>query len=276
MIEGLKFLIYSPEGVREVKCFDFPCTVGRSMDCQVRLRGVGFSRKHLEVSVEGDEIYITNLTETNPSHINRSLMAPMQKIQYREKLEIRFSRVKDTYIAIEKTSKENDQVLPFGLPEDEMTNSKFAFSSEDETYTNFSLAGFEKSNSVSSPSAPRAESTPPSFMGNTAQKIQPSPEMRYSTNAQPQTDAEYLRLQEEKRKLMEAENEQLREQIVKKMRLEAEEEGWRIKQAAMQEAEQIKQQAVSEIHQAQEQSRRETADHLRRIQEDIKKSKRWV
>ena len=37
MAEGLKFKIFYAQGVSEVDCFDLPCIVGRSMECEVCL-----------------------------------------------------------------------------------------------------------------------------------------------------------------------------------------------------------------------------------------------
>ena len=282
MIEGLKFTIYSPEGKREVKCFDFPCTMGRSMECSVRLKGAGFSRKHLEINVDGDKIVVKNLTETNSSHVNRQLMPSLKDIAYTPGSEIRFSRVKEIYLVIETTTKDENNVVAIDEAK-EATNSRFSFTTEDETHTGYSLDNFKNSTSSSftpssAPSSPPVDNAPPSFFGSAAPNLHSSSPpvgmgLPQGPGTSPQSDVEYLRLQEEKRKLMEAENEQLREQIVKKVRLEAEEEGWRIRQAGMQEAERIRQQALGEIHQLGDQVRQESSEKLQKIQDEIKNRK---
>lgn len=53
-----------------VQLVDFPCTVGRGRDCELRLNLQRISRRHLKVTLESDGVLIEDLGSTNGTFIN--------------------------------------------------------------------------------------------------------------------------------------------------------------------------------------------------------------
>lgn len=53
-----------------IRLTDFPCTIGRGLDCDPRLNLHRISRHHLRVALEGDRIVIEDLGSTNGTFVN--------------------------------------------------------------------------------------------------------------------------------------------------------------------------------------------------------------
>lgn len=57
-------------------------TIGRSKEADIVLKIEGMSRKHLQVDIDGDQIYITDLNSSNGVFINEEKIEPGKKVPY--------------------------------------------------------------------------------------------------------------------------------------------------------------------------------------------------
>ena len=138
MVEGLKFKIYYSHGMNEVECFDWPCLLGRSTECHVRLKDPGVSRKHLEIKKENNKLWIRNLTGSNSTSINNIAMLPGQFIEITEQDKISFSQVEDFYFKVEKIE-ENKMGFKNSALENKYSFEEDISFSEDDTVVGLSL-----------------------------------------------------------------------------------------------------------------------------------------
>lgn len=74
--------------------------VGKSEDCDIVLPVDGFSRKHCQIDIEGEDIYITDLNSTNGVEINEELLEPGKKVLFRPFLPLRIGPTESVEIEI--------------------------------------------------------------------------------------------------------------------------------------------------------------------------------
>ena len=64
-------MMFKPNGQRKDIPLKADCTViGRAEDCSLRIPLVSVSRRHCEVSIEGDEVKVKDLASSNGTYVN--------------------------------------------------------------------------------------------------------------------------------------------------------------------------------------------------------------
>jgi hypothetical protein len=79
-------------------------TIGRDEGCDVVLPYAGFSRKHAEINLIHDEIYVTDLGSTNGVHINGERIPPYEKTKTQSYLGLQIGPATQVEIITEEES----------------------------------------------------------------------------------------------------------------------------------------------------------------------------
>jgi pSer/pThr/pTyr-binding forkhead associated (FHA) protein len=74
------------------------CVVGKSDDCDVKLDLDGFSRKHCQIEVIDDVVFVTDLNSTNGVEINEEKIIAGEKTVYHPFLPLRIGPTKSVEI----------------------------------------------------------------------------------------------------------------------------------------------------------------------------------
>lgn len=74
--------------------------IGKSEDCDITLGIDGFSRKHCQIDIENDEIFITDLNSTNGVEINDERIEAGKRVLYHSFLSLRIGPTKSVEIEI--------------------------------------------------------------------------------------------------------------------------------------------------------------------------------
>ncbi len=75
-------------------------TIGKSADCDIHLDIDGFSRKHCQIDVVGEEIFVTDLNSTNGVEINEERIKAGEKTLFHVFLPLRIGPTKSVDIKI--------------------------------------------------------------------------------------------------------------------------------------------------------------------------------
>lgn len=74
--------------------------VGKSDDCDITLKIDGFSRKHCQIDIENDEIFITDLNSTNGVEINDERIEAGKRVVYHSFLNLRIGPTKSVEVEL--------------------------------------------------------------------------------------------------------------------------------------------------------------------------------
>lgn len=99
MIMKIKLNFFDKESI-EFSIDSKTVIIGKSDDCDIVLSVDGFSRKHCQVDVENDDIYITDLNSTNGVEINDERIEAGKKTLYHSFLNLRIGPTKSVEIEL--------------------------------------------------------------------------------------------------------------------------------------------------------------------------------